>query len=114
MPLRALRSVLAALALLCAATPSHAANWFEMNFWLSGPRYSGKVPACDDGWALSSIQHKFSTKEGRFWNSALSIVGFDRIQRNGLSAMGARTRFRAVSAAAIATISDGIRRPVIT
>ena len=84
-----LRSWLAALALLCAATPSHAANWLEMNFWLSGPRYSGKVPACDDGWALSSIQHKFSSKEGRFWNSNLSITGFDRIHETAYRPMGA-------------------------
>ena len=89
MRLRTLRSWLAALALLCAATPSQAANWLEMNFWLSGPRYSGKVPACDDSWALSTIQHKFSSKEGRFWNSNLSITGFDRIHETGLPAMGA-------------------------
>ena len=56
-----LRSWLAALVFLGAASPSHAANWLEKNFWLSGPRYSGKVPACEDSWALSTIQHRFAT-----------------------------------------------------
>src|SRR5262249_10107320 len=34
---------------LCAlaSSPARAANWFEKDFWLSGPRYSRVVPACD-------------------------------------------------------------------
>jgi len=109
------RSVFAAqvmaLALLCAATPSQAANWLEMNFWLSGPRYSGKVPACEDGWALSTIQHRFATKEGRFWNSNLTIVGFERISEKAYRPWAPDTIPRRFCSA-IATISDGVRRPV--
>jgi len=106
-----LRSWLAALVFLGAASPSHAANWLEMNFWLSGPRYSGKVPTCEDGWALSTIQHRFSTKEGRFWNSDLRIVAFDRIPETGYRPWAPDAIPRRFCSA-IATISDGVQRPV--
>jgi hypothetical protein len=111
MRLRTVRSVFVALALLCVAAPAQAANWLEMNFWLSGPRYSGRVPACEDSWALSTIQHRFATKEGRFWNSALTIVGFERISERAYRPWAADTIPRRFCSA-IATISDGVRRPV--
>jgi len=63
-----------ALIELVRTAPVHAANWLEKNFWLSGPRYDAVLPACDSGWVLSTIRSRFSTKEGRFWNSDLSIV----------------------------------------
>src|SRR6266568_5282692 len=59
--------------------PASAANWLEMNFWLSGPRYDGVLPPCDLPAALSLIQHRFATKEGRFWQSDLQIVGIERV-----------------------------------
>ncbi len=111
MRLRTVRSFLAALALLCVAAPSQAANWLEMNFWLSGPRYSGRVPACEDSWALSTIQHRFASKEGKFWNSNLTIVGFERIAEKAYRPWAADTIPRRFCSA-IATISDGVRRPV--
>src|SRR5262249_13804909 len=41
-------AIMLALALcVLASSPSRAANWFEKDFWLSGPRYSRVVPACD-------------------------------------------------------------------
>jgi hypothetical protein len=111
MRLGTIRFGLLALAYLCTATPSQAANWLEMNFWLSGPRYSGRLPACDDGMALSTIQHRFATKEGRFWNSALTITGFDRIHETAYRPWNADTIPRRFCSA-IATVSDGVRRPV--
>ncbi len=69
----------AALAMaLMAAFPgeSRAANWLEMNFGLSGPRYEAKVPLCEDGSVLGKIQSRFAEKESRFWTSALQISGF--------------------------------------
>jgi hypothetical protein len=60
-------------------TPAPAANWLEMNFWLSGPRYDGVLPGCDA--ALGTIASRFATKEGRFWNSELQIVGFEKVQQ---------------------------------
>ena len=110
---RVLRFWLAALVFLGATSPSHAANWLEMNFWLSGPRYSGKVPACDDGWALATIQHRFSTKEGRFWSSDLRITAFDRIHETGYRPWAPDTIPRRFCSA-IATLSDGVAGRCIT
>jgi len=78
-PVRFGRFVCLALALalaLCAISSSQlrAANWFEKNFWLSGPRYNRAVPACDYRPALDRIIANFRTKEFRFWNSELRIV----------------------------------------
>jgi hypothetical protein len=61
----------------CSA-PVSAASWLEKNFYLSGPRFDSQLPACDQ--ALSTIQRRFATKEGRFWNSNLQITDFDRIR----------------------------------
>jgi hypothetical protein len=62
------------------ATPVSAANWFELNFGLSGPRYDALVPLCDDRGVLIQIHSKFSHKESAYWNSNLEIVGIDRIR----------------------------------
>jgi hypothetical protein len=68
-----------AVALTVFAGESRAANWFEKNFWLSGPRYDAAVPLCEDTWVLGTIQNRFATKEGRFWNSALQIAAFQDV-----------------------------------
>lgn len=74
-------SVLAVAGMLAASLGSaEAANFFEKNFWLSGPNYSGNVPACDTPSALSRIQSNFATTESRFWNSSLTINSFDHIR----------------------------------
>ena len=72
MSVRSVCLVLAALAAVLGFTPpAKAANWLEQNFWMSGPRYSGNLPPCDSGWALGTIQLRFSGKEFAFWNSGL-------------------------------------------
>ena len=63
-----------------AASPASAASWLEKNFWLSGPRYDGVLPQCDDPAALGLISSRFAQKESQFWNSALQIVDFLRIR----------------------------------
>jgi hypothetical protein len=63
-----------------SVTSAGAAGWLEKNFWLSGPRYDGNVPLCDERRPLDKIVSRFATKEGRFWNSALTIVGFEKIR----------------------------------
>jgi hypothetical protein len=65
-------------AVWCA--PAFASNWLEKSIYLWGPRFDSQIPACDNSWALGTIQHRFATKEGRFWNSALRIEGFDQIR----------------------------------
>src|SRR5215475_9056435 len=51
-----------------------AANPLELNFWLNGPRYDGRVADCDK--ALPTIATQFWEKESSFWNSSLKITGF--------------------------------------
>lgn len=83
-------SALAAAGLLAASLGSaEAANFFEKNFWLSGPNYSGNVPACNTPSALSHIQRNFATTESRFWNSSLTIDGFDHIREIAFRPWGA-------------------------
>ncbi len=60
--------------LLALGQPAEAANPLEMNFWLSGPRYDGRVARCEA--ALSTITYRFQEKESTFWNSSLTITGY--------------------------------------
>lgn len=99
------------LPFLGAAVPARAANWFEMNSWLSGPNYEARLPACEDSLALGSIQNRFSEKENRFWNSSLEILGFDHIRETAFSPWTPNTIPRRFCSAVVTT-SDGARRPV--
>ncbi|WP_426436758.1 hypothetical protein [Bradyrhizobium genosp. P] len=63
--------------LLAFGGTAQAANPFELNFWLSGPRYDGRVAPCES--ALSTISSQFHEKEATFWNSPLVITGYGRI-----------------------------------
>jgi hypothetical protein len=68
----------ALFSLVAFGSVAEAANPLEMNFWLSGPKYDGRVANCEA--ALSTITSQFQEKESKFWNSALQITGFSRIQ----------------------------------
>ncbi len=74
---RALRhfagGLVAATLLAGSVANAQAASFLEKNFWLSGPNYSGNVPACDTPEALKRISKEFATTEARFWNSKLTI-----------------------------------------
>jgi hypothetical protein len=59
---------------------TQAANLLELNFGLSGPRYEAQVPLCEDYGVASKIAGRFSEKEGRFWHSALQIVGIENVR----------------------------------
>lgn len=75
---KALGAVLAAVFGVFAAAPAaQAANPLELNFWLSGPAYDGRVASCEA--ALSTITSQFRQKESGFWNSALQITGYVKI-----------------------------------
>ena len=63
--------------LLAFGQAAQAANPLELNFWLSGPRYDGRVAECER--ALGTITSQFQEKESTFWNSALQITGFGQI-----------------------------------
>lgn len=77
-----LRAAIAAclLLVLASAAPARAANIFEKNFWLSGPRFDAAMPTCDDPAPLAKIADRFQEKEGKFWNSALQIVTFENVR----------------------------------
>jgi hypothetical protein len=68
---------LLAPSLLGPGQSAQAANPAELNFWLSGPRYDGRLKECEA--KLGTITQQFGEKEGNFWNSALRITGYGRI-----------------------------------
>ena len=109
---RQVAGVMLALGLCAlAASPSRAANWFEKNFWLSGPRYNRVVPGCDYPAALDRIIANFRTKEFRFWNSEMRIVGFENIRELDFlpwTAQAIPRRF----CSGIVEISDGSRHVI--
>jgi len=72
--------VLAVALSAVAIAQARAATWLEKNFWMSGPEYTRDIPGCDYHPALDRIITNFHTKEFRFWNSEMRIVGFENIQ----------------------------------
>jgi len=86
-----------------------AANLLEMNFWLSGPRYDGALPACEAG--LDQIRSDFGVKERRFWQSDLQILEFDRVQETAFRPWAPDTIPRRFCKA-VAHTSDGKWRAV--
>ncbi|MGA2126813.1 MAG: hypothetical protein ABSG76_11745 [Xanthobacteraceae bacterium] len=101
----------AGVLLAAAVAPTGAANLLELNFWLSGPRYDGVLPPCDEPEALSRIQQRFGTKEGRFWNSDLTIVQFEKVRETAFRPWAANTIPRRFCSGVVLT-SDGARRPL--
>ena len=97
----------------CAAlaSPSLAANPFEKNFWLPGPDYDRQMPACDYPRALDRIIGNFRTKEIRFWNSQLQIVGIEHIRETAVMPWAAQSIPRRFCSG-VALISDGVRHPI--
>jgi hypothetical protein len=67
----------AVLALLVSSHGAQAANPLELNFGLFGPKYDGRVAECER--ALPTITSQFQEKEGKFWNSALTITAYGGI-----------------------------------
>ena len=63
--------------LLSLGQSAEAANGWELNFWLSGPKYEGKIAPCEA--ALGTITSQFHEKESTYWNSALQIMGYSHI-----------------------------------
>ena len=117
-PKRVRRAVLltAAIALtavleLFRPAPATAANWLELNFWLSGPRDDAQVPLCDSGWVLHDIRWNFRTKEGRFWNSDLSIVEIGDVKQVAFRPWAEATIPRRWCSGKV-LVSDGKWRPV--
>jgi hypothetical protein len=94
-----------------AAAPASAANLLELNFYLGGPRYDGVLPPCDAPEAFDNIQHRFGQKEGRFWNSDLKIVGFEKVRETAFRPGPPNTIPRRFCSA-VALVSDGLKHPI--
>ena len=112
--LRCIRSltllILLGFALLTPAqSPAQAAGLLEKNFYLSGPNYDGVLPPCEA--ALSTIASRFAEKEGRFWNSNLQILDFERVRQIAFRPWAKGTIPRRFCSA-VATVSDGRRHRV--
>jgi hypothetical protein len=103
-------ALVAALSVVTTSQP-RAASIFEKNFWLSGPRYDRNMPACDYPAALNNIIDNFHTKEIRFWNSGLRIVGIENIQETAELPWAAQTIPRRYCSGT-ALINDGARHPL--
>lgn len=108
---RSLAALTSAALFLGSAASGQAASFLEKNFWLSGPNFDGVVPACDTPAALSRIQSRFATTEGRFWNSALKIETFDHVRQIAFRPWGEEYQPRRYCSAR-AFVSDGTRPPV--
>lgn len=67
----------AAFGLLALGQPAEAANPLELNFWLSGPKYDGRLKTCEA--ALGTVTSQFQEKESTYWNSSLTITAYGRI-----------------------------------
>ena len=98
-------------ALVASALPAQAASWWELNFWLSGPRYDAVVPLCDDPSVLGKIAGRFAQKESVYWHSDLDILGIDRVHEIAFRPWAAQAIPRRFCAG-VASVSDGKRRPV--
>jgi hypothetical protein len=64
--------------LLAFGQPASAANPLELNFWLSGPKYEGRLAPCES--AMGTITNQFWEKESTFWNSDLRITAYGQVR----------------------------------
>ena len=101
--------MLAAVLVVGAAGSARAAGVLEKSFYMSGPSYSGVLPACEAG--LGTIASEFAEKEGRFWNSSLQIIGFERVREVANSPWAQGTIPRRFCRA-VALVSDRRRHTV--
>jgi len=113
MPGRALLLCLALAMLVVALLGGNAdaANWLEMNFYMSGPRYEGRLPPCDHPAALEKIAKRFNQKEGTFWASDLTIVGFEDIRETAFRTWAAQSIPRRFCSGRV-EVSDGRRHTI--
>lgn len=73
--------------------------------------YDSQIPGCQDPDVLEKVATNFAEKEAKFWNSSMTIISFDKIERTawrpwGLDAIPRRF------CSAVATTSDGLHRKI--
>lgn len=73
--------------------------------------FDADIPGCQDPGVLEKVSTQFAEKESKFWNSSLTILGFERIERTAWRPWGLDFYPRRFCTA-VATTSDGVRRRV--
>jgi hypothetical protein len=86
-----LSTAFAALLAVLPVKVATAANWLELNFYLSGPRYEGVLPPCDHQRALHEIANRFNQRENVFWQRNLAILAFEKIRETAFRPWAANT-----------------------
>ena len=70
-----------------------------------------QLPPCDAPAALDTIASRFSQKEDRYWNSVLTIQGYERIRETAFRPWAPNAIPRRFCSA-LALVSDGLKHPV--
>ena len=73
--------------------------------------YDALLPACDDPSVLAEISGDFATREQRFWNSSLRIVGYERVRQQAWRPWGLDTIPRRFCSGTV-LVSDGRKRRI--
>ena len=73
--------------------------------------FDANIPGCQEAKVLEELSSQFAEKESQYWNSSLTIVGFDHIERTAWRPWGLDFYPRRFCSAT-ATTSDGVRRKV--
>lgn len=73
--------------------------------------YDAHLPGCDDTYVLSTVARIFAEKEAKFWDSSLTIAGYENIQRTAWRPWGLDYIPRRFCSA-MASMSDGRKRRV--
>ena len=98
-----------AFGLLAFGQAAQAANPLELNFGLFGPKYNGRVKACEA--ALGTITSQFHEKERTFWNSSLEITAYGEIRETAFRPWQSDNIPRRYCSADV-MLSDGKQRTV--
>ena len=100
-------AALTVLALVAFTAPhARAASLLEKNFWLSGPNFSGIIPACDQQEALNMIASRFAETERMYWNSTLAIASFDKLHEIAFRPWGPQYQPRRYCSARVFTTDN--------
>ncbi len=81
------RAILVLAALLCFGAIAHAQQFVTPAEERYSPYYAN-LPACDNTWVTGRINDRFQQKESSYWNSTLTIEGYDRFKEIGFRANG--------------------------
>lgn len=104
-----MRALLAALALLAIVGPAQGRD--QVPAETRDNPWSGEMPACDDPKVLSDVSSAFADKEEIYWDSSLTIAGYDRVRSVAYRPWGLDYIPRRFCTAR-ALVSDGVRRQV--